>query len=222
MAQPVTTLLLEDEQTYADFGTFVARARSLDDAAAMRLQADGLVLAAYVPVLEGRGLLGDGTIVGLRVSRLAEPAHLDVTVPLAALADRLSRTPVPGATDARRALAVPPTTLQTAWGALTPPRSGWELVGSVSAEELTEVARHGIEEIARAVDGTAQTAGAHVVAELRARVWGRLTTTVPPVVSAAAFAAYALGFLVPQGECSVAAHGRWTRVSSPRGHVLVR
>jgi hypothetical protein len=31
-----------------------------------------------------------------------------------------------------------------------------------------------------------------------------------------------LGFLEPAGRCAVAAHGRWTRLSSPHGHVLVR
>ena len=56
---------------------------------------------------------------------------------------------------------------------------------------------------------------------LRQRVWGRPTATTPPVPSGSAFAAYALGFLTG-GPVRVFAHGRWTRLSTDAGHVLVR
>ncbi len=208
-------VVLEDEQGYADLRTFVTRARSLDDEGAMRLQADGTVLAAYVGVLPGRGLMGDGAVVGLRTMRLAEPATVDVTVALAAVADRLAR-------DTRDGLELPPVTVQTAWAAMTPPRGGWEPVGSLDAGALVAAARAGIAEVAQ---GAPSGSGGQAVADLRQRVWGRLTETVPPVPAGAAFAAYALGFVDPAdptGRCDVVAHGRWTRVSSPRGHVLVR
>ncbi len=164
-------LVLEDEQGYADLRTFVTRARSLDDEGAVRLQADGTVLAAYVGVLPGRGLLGDGAVVGLRTMRLARPATVDVTVPLAAVADRLAR-------DTGTGLEVPPVTVQNAWAAMTPPRGGWEPVGSLTAEELVAAARAGIAEVA---EGVPAGAGGQAVADLRHRVWGRLTDTVPPV-----------------------------------------
>ena len=109
--------------------------------------------------------------------------------------------------------------VQTAWAALTPPRGGWEPVGSLDAGALADVARAGIAEVAH---GAPAGAGGHAVADLRQRVWGRLTETVPPVPAGAAFAAYALGFLDPSERCDVVAHGRWTRLSSARGHVLVR
>jgi len=220
----VTALRL-DAAGYVDFSTFVARARSLDEAGAMRLQAAGDVLAAYVGVLPGRGLMGEGAVVGLRTMRLAEPAHLDSTVALASLTDRLARRtedtadrgmpgePAPGGLD------VPAATVQVPWAALTPPRSGWEPVGSLGADAAEEVARAGIAEVAT---GAAPGAGAPALTDLRLRVWGRLTETVPPVPAGAAFAAYRLGFLDPATPCAVAVHGRWTRVSSPRGHVLVR
>lgn len=223
MAEPVTVdsgrLVLEDEQSYADFGTFVARARSLNPAGAMRLQTSGPVLAAYVGVLEGRGLLGDGTVVGLRVTPLALPATVDVTVTLAALSDRLARAVVPGPDGAGVTLPLPPVSASASWAAMTPPRSGWEPVGVLSSSVLTSVAREGIAEV---TEGTGPSAGAPAVADLRQRVWGRLTTTDPAVVAGAAFAAYALGFLEPGGESTVAAHGRWTRLSSSGGHVLAR
>ena len=59
------------------------------------------------------------------------------------------------------------------------------------------------------------------VTALRQRVWGRPTTTTPPVPAGSAFAAYALGFLTG-GPVRVFAHGRWTGVATDAGHVLVR
>ena len=208
----MTTLIFQDAQGYADFRTLVGRARTLDEDGAIRLQADGTVLAAYVGVLPGRGLLGGGAVVGLRATHLAESLALDTTVALAAVQERLARA----ASTVR--LEVPPMTVQTAWAALTPPRHGWEPVGMLDANALVDVARSGISEVAV---GAGNAAGGHAVADLRSRVWGRLTSTVPPVPAGAAFAAYALGFIQPDMPCMVAAHGRWTRLSSPRGHVLV-
>jgi len=105
---------------------------------------------------------------------------------------------------------------------MTPPRAGWERVGSVDADALVGAARAGIAEVAQ---GAPAGSGGQAVTDLRQRVWGRLTDTMPPVPAGAAFAAYALGFVDradPGLRCDVVAHGRWTRLSSPRGHVLVR
>lgn len=209
---PEGRIVLDDAQGYADLRTFVARARQLDEDGAVRFQADGTVLAAYVGVLPGRGLMGDGAVVGLRTMRLGRPTTLDATVALAAVGDRLAR-------DTSAGLELPPVTVQTAWAAMTPPRAGWEPVGSVDAEALVDAARAGIAEVAR---GAPTGSGGQAVTDLRHRVWGRLTDTMPPVPAGAAFAAYALGFLDPALRCDVVAHGRWTRLSSPRGHVLVR
>ena len=211
----MTLLVLEDQQGYADLRTFVTRARSLDEEGAVRLQAEGTVLAAYVGVLPGRGLLGDGAVIGLRTMRLAEPAAVDVTVALGAVSDRLAR-------DVSSGLEVPPADRPAAWAAVTPPRGGWEPVGSLPSAVLVDAARAGIAEVAQ---GAPSGAGGHAVTDLRHRVWGRLTETVPPVPAGAAFAAYVLGFVDPadpEARCDIVAHGRWTRLSSPRGHVLVR
>jgi hypothetical protein len=211
----VTLLVLEDQQGYADLRTFVTRARSLDEEGAVRLQAEGTVLAAYVGVLPGRGLLGDGAVIGLRTMRLAEPAVVDATVALGAVSDRLAR-------DVSSGLEVPPADRPAAWAAVTPPRGGWEPVGSLPSAVLVDAARAGIAEVAQ---GAPSGSGGHAVTDLRHRVWGRLTETVPPVPAGAAFAAYVLGFVDPadpEARCDVVAHGRWTRLSSPRGHVLVR
>jgi hypothetical protein len=210
----VSELHLADAEALADLGTYVARARTLDAEGAVRLQATGTALAAYVGVLPGQGLMKQGAVIGMRVMPLAEPAELDVTVPLAGITDRLARHE-PGAV---ATLPVPPTTVSAGWAAMAPPRSGWEPVGELLPEELRAAAAAGIAEIAQ---GSPEGAGAHAVATLRQSVWGRNTPTTPPVPAGAAFAAYALGFLV-DGPVRVFAHGRWTRVSTLAGHVLVR
>jgi hypothetical protein len=214
MAQPVSTLVFEDEQGYADLVTFVGRARAVEPDGAMHLQAVGTVLAAHVGVLPGRGLLGEGTVTGMRAMALGRPSTLDTVVSLASLADRFAHQPR-GAAE----LPVPPTTVSAVWTSLAPQRAGWERVGELSPGDLERVARAGIEEVAR---GTGSTAGGPAVAQLRQSVWSRLTETVPPVPAGAAFAAYVLGFLDLDRDAQVFARGRWVRVATQRGQVLVR
>lgn len=195
-----------------DLRTLVVRAKAVDEDGAIRLQAGGRTLAAYVGVLPGVGLMAEGAVIGLRVMPLGQPGELDVTVPLAALTDRLAR--VVGTT-----LLLPPMTVSAAWSAVAPPRGGWERVGAVPASELNTVARQGISLIA---EGAPSSAGGHAVTALRRQVWGQPTETVPPVPAGGAFAAYVLGFSRPGTEVTVWTHGRWTRLSTDAGHVLVR
>lgn len=210
-------LQFADSETLADLGTYVARARSLDVDGAIRLQSQGMALAAYVGVLPGRELVMSGAVIGLRVMALAEPADLDVTVSLASVVERLAR----GRTTPRASMdtfSIPPTTVQVGWAAMAPPREGWEVVGDLTVEELRTVATQGIAEI---TEDTPEGSAAQAVAAIRQRVWSRDSRTTPPIPSGAAFAAYALGFLT-HNTARVFAHGRWTRLSTATGHVLVR
>jgi hypothetical protein len=207
-----SALVFPDRQILADLATFVGRAKAADPDGAIRLQASGRTLAASVGVLPGAGLMAEGAVIGLRAMPLAEDAQVDVTVSLGALTDRLARP-------SGETLALPPVTVSAPWAAVAPPRSGWERVGAVPAEELAEVARQGIAEVA--VGAPAQ-AGGHAVGSLRRQVWARPTATTPPVPAGGAFAAYVLGFAVPGTELTVWAHGRWTRLSAAVGHVLIR
>lgn len=209
-------LHLGDAETVADLTTYVGRARVLDPDGAVRLQASARTLAVWVGVLRGRGLTGEGTVLGLRVLPLAAPADLDKVVPLAAVSDRLAR----GLAGGTR-LPVPPTTVRAGWAAVSPPRSGWQPLGGVSTTVLAQAARDGIAEVAQGVpDG----AGSAAVDQLRARVWGRaLPTGGGPdgLPAGVALGAHALGFLVGD-TAQVLAAGRWFRLSTPAGHVLVR
>lgn len=205
----MTQLRLEDDRAAADFATFVGRALRVNPEGALRMQSAGEVLACWVEVLPGRGLMHSGLALALRVQRLAEPVTVDTAVALTALRDRIAR----GITDT---IPVPPQEVSAPWLAITPPRSGWEPVASIAVDRLREAARIGVLEVA---DGAPAGSGAAAVADLRQRVWSRPVADVVP--AGAAFAADALGFLV--GD-SAAVHraGPWTRLSSPAGYVLTR
>lgn len=207
------SLYLVDEASARDLATYLARARRIDDSGDVRLQAVGGVLAAWTCVLPGQGLGNSGLVLGLRTFALAEPATSDRTVPLGAVTDRLAR--------GGREIPDPPMTTQPTWGALSPPRSGWEPVGTVPDARMREVAVAGIAEVAQ---GAPDGSGSAAVADLRARVWGRPTETVPPVPAGTAFGLHVLGFLRADEQSAVSVHaiGPWTRVATDRGFVIAR
>lgn len=211
-------LHLSDPETLADLATFTGRAATLDEDGAIRLQADGSTLAAWVGVRKGRGLLGEGTVVGLKVLPLAAAARVDTVVPLRAVLDRVARLRPRAVT----AFDIPPTTVRTSWAALTPPRSGWAPLGTVPIATLLTAARAGIEEVAT---GTPSGAGAAAVELLQQRVWSRAVDNVTGgadgLPAGAALGIHALGFGVGV-DAAVFGTARWHRVSTPVGHVLVR
>jgi hypothetical protein len=211
----VPALLLPDAEALGDLETFAGRARRVDPDGAARLVASGEVLAAYVSPVHG----GNGPVVlGLRLLRLAEPAALDVTVPLAALLDRFGRAWQ--AASAPYPLPVPPTTANEAWAGVTPPRSGWDADGLLDAGVLRAAAERGVREIA---DGVPAGAGAQAVAQLRALVWGRpLGPDASDVPAGIAFAADALGFLDDAEPVALYRRSPWVRATTRRGHVLAR
>ncbi|WP_256839723.1 hypothetical protein [Ornithinimicrobium faecis] len=208
-----------DVESLHDLGTFVRRARTLMDQGSVRLLVSGGVLAAWVCVLPGRGLVGQGVVLGLRtmpLTALHGVAELDTTVPLAAVSDRLARRA--GTGDLSTVLPVPPMENTETWTALTPARSGWEQVGIVAGDDLLEVAKAGISEIAQ---GAPEGSGGHAVEALRKRVWER-SVADGALTAGVGLAAYGLGFVRPGAEVSVFRAGPWTRASTPVGHILTR
>lgn len=210
-------LRLVDSDTVADLTTYLARARTLEDDGAVRLQAHGRSLAVWVGVLKGRGIAAEGTVLGLRVLGLAEAGELDEVVPLSAVTDRLARMRDHGSL----VLPVPPMTRRTSWAAISPPRSGWTPAGEVPVERLRQAAQDGVAEIAH---GAPEGSGAAAVESLRQQVWGRALHAeggADGLPAGVGFGAYALGFLVGD-TARIFGSGRWFRVTTPAGHVLVR
>lgn len=219
--EPAGTVWLPDEAAVADLATLVGRARRLDPDGAARLVAHGSVLAVYVCGLHGGG---GPTVLGLRTVRLAEPSDVDATVALAALGDRLARKGqhVPNGSGPRMPLDVPAARVMDAgWAGMTPPRAGWEPVGTLSADVLANAARAGIAEVAA---GAGTGSGAHAVTRLRAAVWGRPLPGTDDVPTGMALTADALAFLPGPGqpEALLFRSGRWVRLTTSRGHVLAR
>ena len=212
------TLTLPDTTALADLTTYLSRADRVDRAS-VRLIAGGGVLAVYTAVLHPGGLLDETpTVLGLRTVRVSETQVFDVVVPIASLVARLESA----VTDADGAVlvGVPAEVATVTWAGVAPPRSGWQAVDHVMASSLAEVARAGIVAVAEALPSDA---GEAIVRRVRAEVWGRPIPEAEHVPSGAAFAAQSLGFLGDEEEeVPVYESGPWTRLSSHRGHVLVR
>ncbi|GAA3586830.1 hypothetical protein GCM10022198_07980 [Klugiella xanthotipulae] len=227
---------LDDTFAFSDFRVFLERAVRFADAT-VRLVANHGVLAAYVGVLAPAGLLDrTPTVLGLRTWGIRAGEVSDSVVSVRAVLDRLARTSGPwgegqgddgGDGGIRVPLPVVPAT--ASWAGVTPPRGGWEHVGSISEVDLRVAAEAGIAEVATAIPGGM---GEILVRKARSEVWGRPLPQHPALPAGAAFAAESLGFIPPAlpgslvgavgGHAEVFTSGAWQRVSLSRGHVVVR
>ncbi|RLP74966.1 hypothetical protein D9V32_11070 [Mycetocola tolaasinivorans] len=214
-----TSFTLADAETRSDLTVFVQRAQRVDREA-VRLLGAGRVLAVSSPILVPRGILSSGpTILGLRTFALAEDAAFDTVVAPASVLERLARLDALGT--ALHTIGLPPAEVRASWSGIAAPRDGWARTGSVSAGVLRAGARAGVTEIAAALP---DNAGDPIVAGVRMGVWGRELEGAESLPAGVAFAADALGFLGPDDaeELPIFESGSWTRISSLRGHVLVR
>lgn len=141
-------------------------------------------------------------------------ASFDCTVSLASVSDRLARL---DETDVE--LPLPTVTVNESWAALSAPRSDWLEQAVLASETLIAVAKEGVREIAQIIP---VNPGALIVNNARASVWGRAMANYPELPGGAAFAGFALGFWAPQSQVRLYRSGRWLRLSSPAGHVLIR
>lgn len=196
---------LIDAEDVADLRTLLLRARRLS-ATAVRLRAEGRVLAVTVCTRAGSGLLGEGTVLGLRAFGLAADGDCDAVVGIEPVLDRLAR--LGGEHSGPRRLVMPPVPMVETWAGLAPPRSGWEPVGDVNGDDVRRTAEEGVAEV------TAST-----TVDVRDEVWSRPFVGTP-LPAAAALAAHALGFVA--ADMRLFRNGRWHRLSGPAGHVLTR
>ena len=223
--QPVTpstardgadTLPLTDAAQAKDLATLLSRARHLDEQAAVRLQSRGAVLAAWVPVMTSATLLDElPTVIGMRAVHLARPTVCDLTVPAAAVLERLARLEAKGWPNPLL-LTAPPVTVAPAWAAAMPGSSGWVHRGQVSDQRLDQIARAGAEALEQALP---KDPGQALVTTVRARIWGDPQDEGFP--AGAAFGAAVLGFL-GGGQSTLYAQGPWARLSNARGHLIAR
>lgn len=214
---------LVDSLAVADLQTYLSRAARVEEGS-VRLIAGSGVLAVYTAILYPRGLLDQTpTVLGLRTFATDDEVSFDAVVPIRSLLDRLARARE--AAEAEDAPAGPvgvrlPLEVSTVtWAGISPPRGGWRPVGETSHELLESTAKAGIAEVADALPtGT----GEQLVQRVRAEVWGRPIDGLEYVPAGAAFAAESLGFLDPAEPVQVLETGTWTRLTTQRGHTLIR
>lgn len=217
----VQQLTLADSLSLGDLHTYLQRAGRVEDGS-VRLIAGNGILAVYTAILYPRGILDESpTVLGLRTFELIDTEDFDIVVPMRSMVERIERAQaqLPDDDESRFvAMTRPPEVNTVTWAGISPPRGGWRALGESDAATLESAARAGIEEVAAAIPaGT----GEQLVQRVRSEVWGRGVDGLEYVPAGAAFAAYSLGFL---GDDPVRLFetGPWTRLTTRRGHVLVR
>ena len=216
----MSAFTLLDSHTLGDLRTYLGRAGRVEDGS-VRLIAGGGVLAAYSAVLYPAGLLDESpTVLGLRTFALPQLEQFDVVVPLGSLLVRIDRADAESTPTEPVTVSLPMQVNSVTWAAISPPRGGWVALDAIQSSRLISVAREGIHEVAEAIpDGT----GEQIVHRVRSEVWGRPIRGAEHLPTGAGFAALTLGFLGEEDE-SVAVYetGPWTRLTTKRGHVLVK
>jgi hypothetical protein len=214
-----SSFTLADAQTLDDLQVFLARAARIEEGSVRLIAGSGL-LAVYAAVFYPVGLLDESpTVLGLRTVALVAAAdgtadEFDVVVPIRSLLTRIESVQAQGALTIRLPMGVNTVT----WAAISPPRGGWHPIGGTTAPVLDTAARSGIDEVAAAVpDG----AGEQIVRRVRSEVWGRPIPGLEHVPAGAGFAALGLGFL-GDDDVRIFETGPWTRLTTKRGHVLVK
>ncbi|MBH0053857.1 MULTISPECIES: hypothetical protein [unclassified Salinibacterium] len=212
---------LVDSLALGDLQVFLGRAARVDEGS-VRLIGGAGVLAVYVSVLHPAGLLDQSpTVLGLRTFALSSTDDFDAVVPVRSLLGRIESAVEASAASFSEPVAVnlPMSVNTVTWAAISPPRGGWVAIDSVPSAVLEEAARAGIEEVAAAIPtGT----GEAIVHKVRTEVWGRPLDEPDYVPAGAGFAAVSLGFLADDEAASVFESGAWTRLSTKRGHILVK
>ena len=209
------TLAFRDAESVRDLDTFIDRAGVIENES-VRLLADGEVLTAWVQVLSPRGLSDTTpTVLGMRGSALASPAHVDLVVPIESLRVRLGNAETEGDSVV---VTLPAAVPSIRWTVTLPPRDGWEVTGKVNASDLDKVARDGVKEVQKNIPTEAEE---RVVRSIRSQIWGANISKKIGLPAGVAFAAVTLGFLTEK-TLPVSIRDPWIRVSSAGGDVIAK
>ncbi|HEY4268362.1 MAG TPA: hypothetical protein VGM94_09250 [Galbitalea sp.] len=216
------TFTLVDAMALRDLQVYLSRASRIEEGS-VRLISAGGVLAVYVAVVYPMGLLDEvPTVLGLRTFALKETESFDAVVPVRSLIERVARQVEAIVDDALPITMSLPIEVHTVtWAAISPPKGGWVTQMPTNTGLLDATARAGIDEVAEAVPAST---GQQLVHRVRSEVWGRPIDGLEHVPAGGAFAALSLGFLgdEPEGEVRIYETGPWTRLTTARGHVLIK
>ncbi len=222
-----TTFTLPDVASLGDLRTYLGRAARVEDGS-VRLIADSGVLAVYTAILYPLGLLDElPTVLGLRTFSLAEPATIDAVVPLASLQERLRL--LAEAQDAEHAEGADPTRATpievelplevntVTWAAISPPAVGGSRCPTSRRSSSSAPRRPASPRSprpSRRTPGRDRPPGP-------SEVWGRPIPMIEHLPAGAGFAGESLGFL-GHDPVRVFETGPWSRLTTSRGHVLVK
>ena len=209
------SIVFIDRELADDLDQFVGRASQISNAA-VRLVAEGTVLAAWVEVLAPRGL-GDATptVLGFRAFNLVLSAKFDLVVPADSLRHRIAtaETGEDGIT-----VTMPAETPSIRWRVPLPGRDGWEGIGNVSGSDMQKVAAEGMKQIKKKIPGNAEE---RVVRSVRSQVWGLPINDGLGLPAGVAFGLEMLGFFGDK-NAGVSINEPWIRVSTTRGSIVAK
>jgi hypothetical protein len=206
------TLTFISPNDLVDLKSYLARAKRLDDDGLVKFRAFGDVLASYVSPIYSGSLLSDGpTVLGLRAMKLAKPVELDSSFSISEVMDLIY--------DAETELVLPSVSSRTAWTGVTPPRQGWEEIGTLAQSQVTKWAQDGIDEVARTLPSSV---GSAIAARVRLGIWGKTVSLEFNLPGASAFAMAGLGFMQKDEDIKVYRTNGWVRLTSSYGHVLAK
>lgn len=187
----------------------------MDGAGSIRVQSFASGIACYVAPLFPSGLDDPTpTVLGVRTIPATANAGVDVTLTLGDFSAALERVD-----PSRRELFLSEGD-QAVWTAITPPRDGWEPLGTVSAATHGSVLASGLAEVSEGAGGG--LAGAIAVHKLRGLVWGRPTPSLGGMPAGAVFALDGLGFVAEETPVTVFRSGPWFRAAASFGDVIAR
>lgn len=147
------------------------------------------------------------------VPAVSDAGAVEKVVLAKALTERFARA----ADDCEFLLQLPPSETTAVWAGVSPPVSGWQFAGTVTAQSLRDVANAGMREISEALPAGS---GQPVVQKLRSEVWGR--SVLDGVPAGAAFSLETLGFLEGEREVKLFQAPGWSRLTTKYGAVIVR
>ena len=201
-------------QDVQDLGSYLGRAKRLDEDGAVKFRAFGDVLAIYVSPIYSGSLLSDGpTVLGLRTIKLARSVELDSSYALGEILERLAAPKV----DQMLQVELPASPVRPAWSGVTPPRQDWEELGEISQSQISEWAKAGIAEVASTLPSEVASV---LAAKVRLGIWGKTVSLEYRLPGAAAFAMAGLGFMQKDEQIRVYGTKGWVRLTANHGHVL--
>jgi hypothetical protein len=225
---------LPEAEDLNDLIKYINRALKMDPEGGVRLRAYGDVLTVYVaPTYSLKLAESAPLILGLRTMALKQPNEFDIAYPITefaallqpdtageteknfSLLSRLAK--VTGQTGSTAGVSLPESDYTVHWSNETPTRTGWELGGYFSQEELTAAATKGVAAVAETLPASV---GGPLAARIRAEIWSRSIDYKFPIPAGAAFVAAGLGFLLEGEQVPWYVSGDWLRLSPSHGHVL--